>query len=181
MASTSFSDLTPDVRERAEAFVQSANAQGLNVMVASTLRSCADQGTSTEAIDIQGMKIKRAPGCRSWHVWGRAFDLVLKQPSADRYAQLGALGKTFGLEWGGDFVSNPDPIHFQYHPGLDIQKLCPDPNDCEGALKAAGLPVQIPPIGVPTPKEQAKPLWAFTAGAVVGWFGVLAFSRGRRR
>jgi len=178
MASTSLQDLTPDTREKAEAFIAAAQAAGLDVMVASTLRSCADQGQGGTVV-VQGMTLKRVAGCRSWHVWGRAFDVVLKQPSTDRYAQLGALGKTFGLEWGGDFQSNPDPIHFQYHPGLNIQVLCPDPSDCDGALKKAGVPMPTNPpstgSGPVVSTAGASGSWGvFLVAAAVGW-GVMHY------
>ena len=171
MASIHLIDLTPDTRERVEAFILAAKAQGLDVSVVSTLRTCADQGTSTGPVDIGGgMTAKRAPGCRSWHVWGRAVDLALRVPSPERYKLLGELGESYGLVWGGRFRTNPDPVHFQYAPGLDIAKLCPDPTDCTGALKAAGTVA---------PPESSRILsaFAFVIGGTVGW---IAWRRIRR-
>lgn len=168
MASTSLSDLAPDTRQKVEAFLTAAKQQGFDLRVVSTLRSCADQGLSTEAVVVQGMKLKRAPGCKSWHVWGRAVDVILDKPSVERYAELGALGEQFGLTWGGKFVSNPDPIHFQDDAGLDINKLCPDPAKCEEAIMAAGGPMPKPSHEPPTPKKTSTWL-PFAAGAFLGW------------
>ena len=136
--------LTLDTRVLAVKFLVAAKAAGLDVVLGSTLRTCAQQGLSTAPVVVQGMSLKRAPGCRSWHVWGRAFDVTLVQPSADRYAQLGALGKSLGLQWGGDFVSNPDPIHFQNPAGLNINTLCPDPMKCDEAVAAAKVVPSVP-------------------------------------
>lgn len=183
MASSSLSDLTPDTRERAQAFLAAAKDAGLEVVVGSTLRSCADQGTSTAPVNVNGMQLKRAPGCRSWHTWGRAFDVTLIDASPERYASLGALGKTFGLQWGGDFKTNFDPIHFQFSGGLDIQKLCPDPLACDQALRNAGFPMPNTPDGpLPLlPARQTMSGWSllsFIAGAAVGW---VATKRARKR
>lgn len=192
MASVQLSDLAPDVRGVVEAFLAEAAMRGFDLSVVSTLRSCADQGTSGGPVTVGGMVIKRASGCRSWHVWGRAVDVQIKgEPvsmSSSRYRELGALGKQMGLEWGGDFVSNPDPIHFQYPGGLDIKTLCPVPEQCEQALKDAGLP--FPPEPTPgggrtdsggDPARPTRPageiLFFFAVGAAAGWIGIRALQK----
>lgn len=177
MASSSLSALTPDTRERAEAFLTAARSGGFDVSVGSTLRSCAEQGTSTAPFKVGELLLKRAAGCRSWHVWGRAFDIVLDGATKARYAELGALGKSFGLEWGGDFTTNYDPIHFQYPGGLSVQHLCPDPMDCKGAIEAAGRPLPEPgPSSPPKRAWDGRPAW-FVVGVVVGW-GIARWGRG---
>lgn len=173
MASNSIETLTPDTRDRAQAFLRAAKAHGFELTVASTLRSCADQGMSTAPIIVQGMAIKRAAGCRSWHVWGRAFDVLLKDPSPQRYEELGKLGEDLGLVWGGRFVANPDPIHFEYHPGLDIMKMCPDPSRCDDALLGAWLPISVSTTKMPKATEDG---WTraifFGSGAFFAWLFV---------
>jgi peptidoglycan LD-endopeptidase CwlK len=60
------------------------------------------------------------PGA-SWHEFGLAVDLGIIRllsepgwaPSDPAWAQMGELGKSLGLFWGGDFVHNPDRPHFQ--------------------------------------------------------------------
>lgn len=182
MASTSLADLTPDTRAKAEAFLAAAAAAGFQLSVASTLRSCTDQGTSTGPVKVGDLVLKRAPGCRSWHVFGRAFDVVINnEPTKERYAELGVLGKSFGLEWGGDFATNYDPIHFQYHPGLDIKTLCSDPTDCAGAVaRASAGGGTVPPAPVPSPPgSNTGATWlGFAFGLLGGWWVV---RRARRR
>ena len=50
-----------------------------------------------------------APPGRSWHGYGRAWDMV--GPAAD-LATAGAVWRSWGGTWGGGF-GNVDPIHFQ--------------------------------------------------------------------
>lgn len=163
--------LTPDTRERAIAFQAAAQAAGLAFNMGRTRVTCAAQGLSTAPVMVNGIPLKRAPGCRSWHVWGRAFDVTLQNATPDRYVQLGALGKSMGLMWGGDFKTNFDPIHFQFVPaGLDIMKLCPDPAQCDAAVAAyeKGLPPPGPTPAQP-PNSGSSSFLAFAAGAVGGF------------
>lgn len=43
-------------------------------------------------------------------------------PGHPDWKKIGAIGKSLGLRWGGDWVSHPDPSHFEYvHPPAQIQ------------------------------------------------------------
>lgn len=73
------------------------------VSVTSTYRSYSEQlqlwlNRSTNPYPV-------APPGRSWHEYGRAFDL---SGPPEVLAQLGAIWKS----WGGDWFES-DPIHFQ--------------------------------------------------------------------
>jgi hypothetical protein len=177
MASSSINDLTPDTKSRAVAFMAAANAAGLTVSMGRTRVSCAEQGMNTAPIMVNGLPLKRAPSCRSWHVWGRAFDIVLASPTTDRYAQLGALGKSFGLQWGGDFKTNYDPIHFQFTGGLDITKLCPDPMKCDDALRAAGQDAPLPILSSASP-GLLIPWSLFALATTAGFWVARKFRKG---
>lgn len=58
----------------------------------------------------------------SYHQYGLAFDVVPTayktmpgwNPSGPLWDRIGAIGKTLGLNWGGDF-SKPDKPHFELH------------------------------------------------------------------
>ena len=60
------------------------------------------------------------PGA-SWHEFGLAVDLGIIRllgepgwaPEDPAWAQMGEIGKSLGLFWGGDFIHNPDRPHFQ--------------------------------------------------------------------
>jgi len=161
--------LTPDTRERAIAFQTAAQAAGLAFNMGRTRVTCAAQGMSTAPVMVNGIPLKRAPGCRSWHVWGRAFDVTLQNATPERYAELGALGKSMGLAWGGDFATNFDPIHFQYAPGLSTQILCPDPAKCEETVAAYEHGLPPPPPSPPSSDGAAASFLAFAAGAIGGF------------
>lgn len=183
MASTSAADLTPDTRQLAEKLIAAAAAQGIKTEMSSTHRSCAEQGPGGMTATVLGQPAHRAAYCRSWHVWGRAFDIfpvgvTTSSPSDPRWAVLGAIGESLGLVWGGKF--NPpatEPWHFEYHPGMDLKSLCPDSAvasavACEAAV-AAGNAKQPPAPGPPpAPPESnlAGQVLAFAAGAAAGWW-----------
>jgi peptidoglycan L-alanyl-D-glutamate endopeptidase CwlK len=171
MASVALSDLTPDTRVKAEALIVKAAAAGLPVRVISTRRSCADQ-LKVPVVIIDGRPTKRAPGCRSWHPWGRAFDVELLDKSDERYRLLGEVGKSIGLVWGGDFATNYDPVHFEYAPGISITAICPDPEDCEGALARGGAyipPSTDTPATVPVLPAGWRAAVLLTSGALIGF------------
>lgn len=136
MPSSSISDLTPDTRAAIEQLLDYASRQGIGVVVTHTLRSCAEQDALyAQGRTASGERVTNASGCRSWHTHGRAADILIKEADGSivhnghdpRYAQLGRKAKELGFRWGGDFG---DFGHFEYHPGLTISGVCPDPTDC---------------------------------------------------
>ena len=74
-----------------------------------------DQGRSAP-VDI----VTNAQPGDSYHNWALAFDVVPRaykslpnwNPSGPYWKTLGAIGRSLGLEWGGDW-SKPDLPHFQ--------------------------------------------------------------------
>jgi len=132
MGSNRLEDLTPDTRRVAEKLIQLASLRGIKIKVVSTLRSCEDQA-KIYASNTPEKKVTGASGCRSWHTWGRAVDVIILDengkmvPGSDhKYDELGDIGKSLGMIWGGNFSWGRDAGHFEYHPGLSINDLCPD-------------------------------------------------------
>jgi hypothetical protein len=118
-------DLTPQTAQKIDELLRFADKNGISASVVSTRRSCAEQN----AIYAGGAGVvTEARGCQSWHVWGRAADLHIDGPSSG-YAVLGAEWKRMGGKWGGDF-SFGDLGHFEWHPGLTIEDVCPDQSYC---------------------------------------------------
>lgn len=137
MASNILEDLTPDTKRVAEKLIGLARARGIEVRVTSTLRTCEEQNRIyAQGRTDPGPIISGASGCRSWHTWGRAFDVLIEDPSIEggivmdgsdhRYDELGDIGHTLGLIWGGNFSWGRDAGHFEYHPGMTIDDVCPD-------------------------------------------------------
>jgi hypothetical protein len=75
-------------------------------------------------------------------VFGRALDVFIRNPDGSlqliadsRYDDLGQMAQELGFVWGGRWG---DPGHFEYHPGMRIVDMCPDPSDCEMAVARHG-------------------------------------------
>jgi len=115
-----------------------------DLVVRSGRRSCREQ------YDLHGIgrrynlgspPVTYARGCQSWHVSGRAVDLNLRiagtqqdAGSCQNYAQLGQLWEALGGRWGGrfgGFGECGDAGHFEYHPGLEVSDVCPNPDLCD--------------------------------------------------
>jgi len=168
MPSKSLNDLTPDTRVAADSLLAAASAAGIGVIVTHTLRTCDEQNALyAQGRTAPGNKVTNAPGCKSWHVHGRALDLLVVEPGGavvhnghdPRYTKLGEIARTLGFKWGGDFG---DYGHFEYHPGLRMSQVCPDPSDCSGIKR----PSSTGPAAVASAVDTSSPLVAAGAGLV---------------
>lgn len=136
--SADLADLTPDTGALAKELLRLAALEGVELAVVSTRRTCAVQnGIYAEGRTTPGTIRTNARGCQSWHVVGRAFDVAVVH-GPKNWQEIGALGKSIGLVWGGDFrgasASLHDYGHFEYHPGLSIEDVCPNPDACTDDL-----------------------------------------------
>ena len=172
--------LEPQTRQRALALLEQAGSEGISLKITSALRSCDEQnaiwqqGRNELGEVIDKTKVAtRARGCRSWHVYGRGFDVlaldeqgaIIHDGSDPVYTRLGQIGRDLGLKWGGDFG---DPGHFEYHPGVSTEQACPDPSQCE--YYAARYPESDEPVPPPPqPQGESSTRWA----APVLWVGAL--------
>lgn len=119
--------LIPALKERADRVVRDMSALGHNVTIFQGFRSFAEQ----DALYAQGRTkpgaiVTNARGGDSFHNYGVACDIVFVvngRPSWDSkhpWKTLGKIGKTNGLEWGGDWTSFVDLPHFQYTAGYTL-------------------------------------------------------------
>jgi LysM repeat protein len=138
------SRLHPLVQARAAAFLELCAHTGLSVLVSQGLRSWEDQNAlyaQGRTVPPVGRKhvVTMAKGGQSYHNFGLAFDIVVLDAvgkadwdvSHPGWSAAGALGKSVGLEWGGDWPRFKDWPHFQYTGGLSLR-------DCR-AVYAEGL------------------------------------------
>ena len=63
--------------------------------------------------------IRGRPGVKSEHAYGRAIDVnadtnPLGSTHTDLPANIGAIARSLGLVWGGNFKNRKDPMHFEY-------------------------------------------------------------------
>jgi peptidoglycan L-alanyl-D-glutamate endopeptidase CwlK len=109
-----------------------ASAADLAFKIISSKRTCAEQNALyAQGRTKPGQVVTYARGCQSWHVAGRAIDVhLLRNETVARLTALGQLCKDAGGKWGGDFPGFPDLVHFEFHPGLTIRDVCPDPDHC---------------------------------------------------
>lgn len=112
----------PRLQVLAEKLVAEGKKQGLIIKIGECFRSAAEQ----DALYAQGRTaagniVTNAKGSSysSMHQWGVAFDVIRNDGKGAYndndgwFGRVGRLGKSLGLEWGGDFKSPVDKPHFQ--------------------------------------------------------------------
>lgn len=142
--------LTPDTKRKALILIALCADQGIPLRVTQSMRSLEAQEaiyaqgrqgiTEVNALraraglavitSAENVIVTKAQPGYSWHNFGMAFDVVpmtLAEKlgvswATPHWAKIGALGKSIGLEWGGDFPS-PDKPHFQNPEGNTLADL----------------------------------------------------------
>ncbi len=112
----------PRLQELAARLVSECAKQGLIVKLGECFRSAAEQ----DALYAQGrtkpgsiVTNARGSSYSSMHQWGVAFDVIRNDgkgaynTSGNWFQKVGNIGKSLGLEWGGDWTSPVDMPHFQ--------------------------------------------------------------------
>lgn len=106
------------MRPLAENLLRLAADRGIPLRVVSAYRTPAEQQILFES----GAGVTKASALMSYHNHGLAFDVVpvsylpMKDwnPEGPLWADVGALGKSLGLTWGGDWTGEKkDRPHFQ--------------------------------------------------------------------
>jgi peptidoglycan L-alanyl-D-glutamate endopeptidase CwlK len=126
MASRSLDDLHPLVADKAKQVVELAGAEGIEILVTSTLRTFEEQADLFAIGRTKpGNKVTNAKPGESWHNFGLAFDVVSLVNgkavwNSPFWSRIAELGKQAGLVWGGDFKSFKDKPHFEFHPYLSL-------------------------------------------------------------
>ena len=117
--------LYPRVKYLAEKLIEECKKQGYNILITSTYRSKQEQDELfAQGRTKPGKIITNAKGENSLHNYKVAFDFCIndKQECYNPVLleKVGQIGKTLGLEWGGDFKTFKDMPHFQYTKGLTL-------------------------------------------------------------
>ena len=102
--------LHPDVQLAAWYLVFLVRSAGIPLQITSSRRTFAQQAALVRA--------GRSRTLRSAHLEGKAFDVDVHGFSRDRiprwwFFELGRLGESLGLRWGGRFSGFWDPGHFE--------------------------------------------------------------------
>ena len=118
-------DLTkchPHLQKLAKELVIVCEKQGCPIGIGECFRTVQEQNRLYDQGRTKpGPVVTNAPGStyRSMHQWGVAFDVYRKDgkgaynESGNYFQRVGAIGKSLGLEWGGDWKSIVDKLHFQ--------------------------------------------------------------------
>jgi phage tail protein X len=121
--------LHPIVAVRGHSMLELCAHAGLSLLVTQALRTWEEQNALyAQGRTAPGPIVTNAKGGESYHNFGLAFDIVVLDSigKADwdtahpGWAQAAQLGKSAGLEWGGDWTTFKDLPHFQYTGGLKI-------------------------------------------------------------
>src|SRR5262249_22134008 len=121
--------LLPAAQRKAREFMKAVTGAGMTVKIISATRTFAEQNELfSRGRTKPGPKVTNARGGQSNHNFGAAWDIgVFKngayEPESPLYKKVGAIGKSLGLEWGGDWKSFPDEPHFQIVPEKDLKKI----------------------------------------------------------
>lgn len=114
--------LHPQVRPLARALIQKAAQRGIKAVITSGTRTYAEQNDLYEqGRSKPGKVVTNARGGQSNHNFGIAFDITLFDGASPvwespKYKTVGQIGKSLGLNWGGDWASIKDEPHFELHP-----------------------------------------------------------------
>jgi hypothetical protein len=129
--------LHPIVASRGRSMIELCSHAGIAILVTQGLRTWDEQdalyakGRSAPPIGRKYI-VTRAKGGQSYHNFGLAFDIVVLDSLGKTdwdathpgWKRAAAIGKSVGLEWGGDWVSFKDSPHFQYTNGLTLAQCC---------------------------------------------------------
>jgi len=116
------STLHPALRSIARNFLELCAKQNLGVKIICGTRTFSEQAELfAKGRTIPGAKVTEAGPGQSMHNFGLAFDIGVFDgkeyiPESNRYVTAGAIGKSLGLDWGGDFKKPVDQPHFELRP-----------------------------------------------------------------
>ena len=118
--------LVPAAQAKAREFMAACLAAGISLKIIGGTRTYEEQNALYEQGRTKsGPIVTNARGGYSWHNFGIAWDIGIFQSGryldeSPLYAKAGAIGKSLGLEWGGDWKSIQDEPHFQIKLGLTL-------------------------------------------------------------
>lgn len=121
----------PYVKNKAIELIKKAYTEGIYIQVTQGFRSIEEQNELyAQGRTKPGKIVTKAKGGQSIHNYGLAFDIAVLNKDGSinwndtsLYVKVGQLGKSLGLEWGGDWKTIKDMPHFQYTFGLTLKDL----------------------------------------------------------
>ena len=121
--------LSPRIQGPASRFINEAErVHGMRLRVTDATRTVEEQDALyDQSRRTPGRQVTKAPGGRSYHNYGLAFDVVeIRDGRAiyeeENFTAIGEIGIRHGFEWGGTW-EDPDLPHFQKTFGLSIDDM----------------------------------------------------------
>lgn len=114
--------VNPKITQLGLLMVDACAEAGLAILITQGLRTWEEQDALyAQGRTAPGKIVTNARGGQSWHNFGLAFDIVVLDSvgKADwdtahpGWSRAAAIGKSLGLEWGGDWTKFKDLPHFQ--------------------------------------------------------------------
>ena len=129
--SKDIADLVPEARGLASQLLDECASQGIEIFITSTLRTFHEQDELyAQGRTRPGNIVTNAQGGESRHNHGLAFDIAFRTPPAQSpfgeenpWDEVGEIGKSLGLEWGGDWRGFMDRPHFQVPSPYTVRTL----------------------------------------------------------
>ena len=121
--------LHPAIRDRVRQFINEAARLGIKLRITSGLRDFDEQSKLyAQGRTDPGQIVTNAKPGSSFHNYGLAIDVVeIKEGKGlwdnPNWPKIGAIGKSFGFAWGGDWKNFKDIPHFEYPPGTTASQL----------------------------------------------------------
>ena len=118
--------------------IKLAELQGIRLVTTSGLRTFAEQNALyAKGRTAPGNVVTNARAGDSWHNYGLAFDVVfdngrgdptweeydMNKNGLDDWDEIGKIGSSIGLEWGGYWTGFLDRPHFQYTFGKSLSEM----------------------------------------------------------
>jgi LysM repeat protein len=132
---TRLAPVHPGLAARARAMLALCAQRELSLLITQGLRTWPEQdrlyaiGRTTAPIGKKYI-VTNAKGGQSYHNFGLAFDIVVLDSmgkadwdsSHPGWAIAAEVGKSVGLDWGGDWTGFKDMPHFQYTGGVSLAR-----------------------------------------------------------
>lgn len=150
----------PLLSKRVTAFFEAMEARGLSPRVSQGLRTMGEQNVLYEQGRTKpGKIVTNAKGGQSYHNYGYAVDVCfLNHDNTVTFTvsdEIGKLGVSFGLDWGGNWTGFKDNPHFQI-PGLPNNPQSVSRATLDSIIKALMSIDSQPPVQVVSPWAEAS-------------------------
>jgi peptidoglycan LD-endopeptidase CwlK len=133
-AEQKFEGIHSTIAQKARQLIKMAHTEGIFIIITQGIRTIKEQDALFEhGRTLPGKIVTNARGGYSYHNFGLAFDFCVCDIVAGklipnwyvdkRWKRVGEIGKSLGLEWGGDWTSFIDYPHFQLTFDLSLDQL----------------------------------------------------------